>query len=124
MEDYEERGHFEEIVDVLLAGLNAPRAHEAMFPETVILMMTFREASVLNFCRLWHGRLDIRKVCQACTTYHLGESVCFSYDAYNEYDNAANVMMDHSPTTFTSGEFLDVVSKVESTNVMYRAKDL
>lgn len=120
---YEERGHFQEVIDVLLSALNAPRAHEAIFTETAVLMTKYREEAVLNFCRLWHGRLTIPKVCRACTTAHLWESVCFLYIAYNEYDNAANVMMDHSPSAFTSSEFLDVISKVGLMNVMYRAID-
>lgn len=120
---YEERGHFQEIIEVLLSALNSPRTHEAMFTETAVLLTKYREEAVLNYCRLWHGRLNIPKVCRACTAAHLWESVCFLYIAYNEFDNAANVMMDHSPTAFTSGEFLDVISKVGSMIIMYRAID-
>lgn len=123
IEYYEERGHFQEIIDVLEAGLNHIRAHEAMFTEMAVLLTKYREGGVLTFCRMWHGRLNIPKVCRACQASHLWDSLVFLYMRYNEYDNAANVMMDHSPVAFTPDEFLDVISQVGSMNVMYRSID-
>lgn len=120
---YEERGHFYEIIDVLEAGLNLTRAHAAMFTETGILLTKHQEEKVLNFCRMWHGKLNIPKVCRACTAAHLWDSLVYLHIQYNEVENAANVMMDHSPTAFTPGEFLDVISKAGTMNVMYRAID-
>lgn len=120
---YEERGHFQEIIDVLEAGLNLPRAHAAMFTELAILMTKYREERVLAFCRMWHGRLNIPKVCRASERARLWDSLVFLYMQYNEFDNAANVMMDHSPTAFTHGEFLDVISRVGAMSVMYRSID-
>lgn len=123
VEYYEERGHFQEIIDVLEAGLNLPRAHAAMFTATAVLMTKYREQRVLNFSRMWHGKLNIPKVSRACTKAHLWDSLVFLYVRYNEYENAANVMMDHSPVAFDAGEFLDVISNVGSMNVMYRSID-
>lgn len=120
---YEERGHFQEIIDVLEAGLNLSRAHAAMFTELAILMTKYREHRVLTFCRMWHGRLNIPKVCRACERSHLWDSLVFLYVQYSEFDNAANVMMDHSPTAFTAGEFLDLISRVGAMSIMYRSID-
>lgn len=120
---YEERGHFQEIIDVLEAGLNHTRAHSAMFTEMAVLLTKYREGRVLTFCRMWHGRLNIPKVCRACEKSHLWDSLVFLYMQYNEFDNAANTMMDHSPTAFTPGEFLNVISMVGALSVMYRSID-
>ncbi|KAI0563594.1 Clathrin heavy chain [Gracilaria domingensis] len=123
IEYYEDRGHFGEILDVLEIALNLPRAHNAMFTETAVLKTKYREESVLNFCRLWHGRFTIPKVIRACTRAHLWDSVVFLHVQYNEFDNAADLMMDHSPTAFTASEFLDVISRVGTLNTMYRSID-
>lgn len=123
IEYYEERGHFFEIINVLEAGLNLPRAHPAMFTETAVLLTKYKEEKVLNFCRLWHGKFNIPKVCRACTASHLWDSLVFLYIQYNEYENAANVMMDHSPVAFTPGEFLDVISNTGALGTMYRSID-
>lgn len=120
---YEERGHFQEIIDVLEAGLNHTRAHGAMFTELATLLTKYREDRVLTFCRMWHGRLNIPKVCRACERAHLWDSLVFLYMQYNEFDNAANVMMDHSPRAFNPGEFLDVISQAGAMSVMYRSID-
>lgn len=123
IEYYEERGHFQEIIDVLEAGLNLPRAHSAMFTEMAVLLTRYREQQVLTFCRMWHGRMNIPKVSRACERARLWDSLAFLYVQYNEFDNAANVMMDHSPTAFTPAEFLDVISQTGIMSVMYRSID-
>eukprot|EP00737_Agarophyton_chilense_P001413 gb/GEZJ01001588.1/.p1 GENE.gb/GEZJ01001588.1/~~gb/GEZJ01001588.1/.p1 ORF type:complete len:1778 (+),score=279.90 gb/GEZJ01001588.1/:30-5336(+) len=123
IEYYEERGHFAELLDVLEVALNLPRAHNAMFTETAVLKTKYSQESVLNFCRLWHGRFTIPKVIRACTAALLWDSVVFLHIQYNEFDNAAEFMMDHSPTAFTSDEFFDVISRVGTLNIMYRSID-
>ena len=123
IEYYEERGHFQEIIDALEAGLNLPRAHSAMFTEMAVLLTKYREHSVLNFCRLWHGKMNIPKVSQSCQRAHLWDSLVFLYIRYEEYENAATAMMDHSPVAFVHGEFLDVISQTGIMSTMYRSVD-
>lgn len=123
VEYYEERGHFDEVIDVLLKGVNLARAHEAMFTLAAVLLSKYREESVLDFCRLWRGRINGVKVRRACETAHLWPTVVFLYMEAEEYDHAANCIMDHSPSAFSHGEFLDVVSRVGALSVMYRSID-
>eukprot|EP00173_Palmaria_palmata_P005076 Plantae.Rhodophyta-Palmaria_palmata.ctg821.p1 GENE.Plantae.Rhodophyta-Palmaria_palmata.ctg821~~Plantae.Rhodophyta-Palmaria_palmata.ctg821.p1 ORF type:complete len:479 (-),score=112.73 Plantae.Rhodophyta-Palmaria_palmata.ctg821:89-1390(-) len=78
---------------------------------------------MLNFCRMWHGRFSVPKVNRACERAFLWNSQVFLFMQYNEWDNAANAMMDHSPTAFSPDEFLDVISRVGALNVMYRSID-
>ncbi len=120
---YEERGHFQQIIDVLEAAINHKKAHPAIFTEMAVLLSKYRESQLLNFCRMWHGRLNVPRVCRACERAHLWDSLAFLYRTYEEYDNAANVMMDHSPTAYTPDEFLDTISRTGALSVMYRSID-
>lgn len=120
---YEERGHFQEIMDVLELALNSDRAHPAMFTEMAVLLSKYNEDRMLNFCRMWHGRFNIPRVIRACESAHLWAPQVFLFMQYSEWDNAANAMMDHSPSAFSPDEFLDVISRVGALGVMYRAID-
>lgn len=123
IEYYEDRGHFQEIINVLEAAINHKKAHPAIFTETAVLLSKYRESQMLNFCRMWHSKLTIPRVCRACERAHLWDSLAFLYMSYEEWDNAANVMMDHSPTAYTPDEFLDTISRTGALSVMYRSID-
>lgn len=120
---YEERGHFQQIINVLDAAINHKRVHPAIFTELAVLLSKYREDQLLNFCRMWHGKLNIPRVCRACERAHLWDSLAYLYITYDEYDNAANVMMDHSPTAYAPDEFLDTISRVGAMSIMYRSID-
>ncbi len=123
IEYYEDRGHFQEIIDVLDRATNHTRAHPGIFTELAVLLSKYREDQMLNFCRMWHSRLNVPRVCRACEHAYLWDSLAFLYITYEEYDNAANVMMDHSTTAYTPDEFLDTISKVGALRIMYRSID-
>lgn len=120
---YEERGHFQQIIDVLDAAINHKRVHPAIFTELAVLLSKYSENHLLNFCRMWHGRFNVPRVCRACERAHLWDSLAFLYITYGEHENAANVMMDHSPTAYSPDEFLDTISRVGAMSIMYRSID-
>jgi clathrin heavy chain len=83
---YERRGHFEEIVSLLEAGLSLERAHMGIFTELSILLSKYRPAKrellavcfalpsvncdvVMEHLKLFVSRINIPKV-------ELGSSFC------------------------------------------------
>jgi clathrin heavy chain len=45
----------------------------------------------------------------------------FLYKNYNEFDNAALTMIEHSPEAFDDAEFRDVIIRVSNTDIYYKA---
>lgn len=49
------------------------------------------------------------------------QELTYLYVSYDEYDNAAACMMDHSPAAWNHVTFKDVIAKVSNQDVYYRA---
>ena len=101
---YERRGHFEEIIGLLEAGLSLERAHMGIFTELSILLGKYKPAkcklklsllssSVLILCtvmehlKLFVARINIPKVIKATEKAHLWPELVFLYIKYDEFVN-------------------------------------
>jgi clathrin heavy chain len=78
---------------------------------------------VLDYCRMWHSRMNVPVVLRAVERSYLWDSFVYLLMQTDEWDKAAQAMMDHSPSAFSADEFLDVISRVGALAVMYRALD-
>lgn len=56
-----------------------------------------------------------------CEEQQHWKELTFLYIQYDEYDNAAGVMMAHSPVAWEHVQFKDVAVKVSNSDVHYRA---
>lgn len=57
--------------------------------------------------------------CPRCLVGHWAEAV-FLYTHYDQYDNAIEIMMDHSPSCWKNDLFKEIIVKVGNTEVFYR----
>jgi len=58
---------------------------------------------------------------RVCEKYLLWNEVVFLYENYNEADNAVKTMIEHSPTCFKHDRFVQIVQKVNSSDVLYKS---
>lgn len=66
----------------------------------------------MEHLKLFSARLNIPRLIRACEEQHHWRELVFLYVAYDEYDNAALVMMAHSPAAWEHVQFKDVAVKV------------
>lgn len=59
---YEQRGHFDELIQLLEAGLGLERAHMGMFTELAILYSKFKPEKMREHLELFWSRVNIPKV--------------------------------------------------------------
>eukprot|EP00180_Rhodochaete_pulchella_P001018 Plantae.Rhodophyta-Rhodochaete_pulchella.ctg18384.p1 GENE.Plantae.Rhodophyta-Rhodochaete_pulchella.ctg18384~~Plantae.Rhodophyta-Rhodochaete_pulchella.ctg18384.p1 ORF type:complete len:565 (+),score=135.43 Plantae.Rhodophyta-Rhodochaete_pulchella.ctg18384:244-1695(+) len=118
---YQDRGFFHELIDLLDQGLTLDRAHQAMFTETGVLYSKYRQGNVMEFVKMWWQRCNIPRLIRACEAANLWAEVVYLHIQYGEHDNAAMVMMDHSPDAWSASGFTDVLTKAGNLEVMYRA---
>lgn len=121
IEYYQERGHFQEVIDLLEQGLTLDRAHTAMFTEVGVLLTKYRSDSMMEHCKMWWQRCNIPRLIRSCETAMLWSEMVYLHSQYNEFDNAAMVMMDHSATAWTASGFTTVIAKAGNLEVMYKA---
>lgn len=120
---YERRGHFEELIVVLEQGINLDRAHQGIYTQLGVLYSKYKEPKLMEHIKLFWSRLNIPTLLQACKEgQHWNEAV-FLYTHYDQFDNAVDVMIQHSTEAWTNDKFKDVISKVSNTEIYYRAID-
>ena len=75
----------------------------------------------MEHLKLFAARLNIPRLIRVCEEQQHWRELVFLYVAYDEYDNAALVMMAHSPTAWEHVQFKDVAVKVSNAEVYYKA---
>lgn len=121
IEYYTDRGHFQEIIDLLEQGLTLDRAHTAMYTELGVLLTKYRSEQMMEHCKMWWQRSNIPRLIRACETAMLWAEMVYLHTQYNEFDSAAVVMMEHSTDAWTASGFTTVVTKAGNLEVMYKA---
>eukprot|EP00397_Hematodinium_sp_SG-2012_P000429 GEMP01000429.1.p1 GENE.GEMP01000429.1~~GEMP01000429.1.p1 ORF type:complete len:1703 (+),score=505.89 GEMP01000429.1:149-5257(+) len=119
--NYERHGYFEELMSLLDSGLGNERAHVGMYTELAILYAKYKPDKLQDFINLNTQRLNIPKVIRACERHALWSETVFLYIHYDEFDSAANTMMQHSGLAWTHDQFLLVMQKVSNMELLYRA---
>lgn len=118
---YESSGNFEELIQLLDSGLGSDRAHIGMYTELAILYAKYKPEKLMDFIKLNTAKLNIPKLIQACERHYHWQHAVFLFTHYDEFDQAANTMMAHSPTAFSHDQFLMVMQKVANMELYYRA---
>ena len=65
-------------------------------------------------------RISIPRLIRVCETNMQWAELTFLYKNYNEFDNAALTMIEHSPEAFNDTEFRDVIVRVSNTDITTR----
>lgn len=121
IEYYQDRGHFQEIIDLLEQGLTLDRAHTSMFTELGVLLTKYRSIQMMEHCKMWWQRCNIPRLIRACESAMLWAEMVYLHTQYNEFDNAALVMIGHSADAWTASGFTTVIAKAGNLEVMYKA---
>jgi len=118
---YEIGGHFAELVNLLEQGINLDRAHQGIYTQLGILYAKYKEIKLMEHINLFWSRLNIPTLLQACKdNLHWKETV-FLYTHYDQFDNAADTMIQHSPNCWDHEQFKGIIVRVSNTEVFYRA---
>merc|ERR1719343_504642 len=118
---YERLGYSEQLISLLDAGLSHERAHMGMYTELGVLYAKYKPEKLMDFIKMNTAKLNIPKLTNACERHYLWEQAVFLLTHYDEYDSAANIMMQHSPVAFAHDQFQMIMQKVSNMEIYYRA---
>jgi clathrin heavy chain len=118
---YQDRGYFEELIQLLEAALGLERAHMGMFTELAILYSKYKPQKMREHLELFWSRVNIPKVLRAAEQAHLWSELVFLYDKYEEHDNAVQTMMSHPTEAWREGHFKEIITKVANVELYYKA---
>jgi clathrin heavy chain len=117
---YQIRGRFDELLALMEAGVGLERAHMGIFTELGILYAKHRPEKLMEHLKLFSTRINIPRLIRACEEMAAWKELSFLYVAYDEFDNAAGVMMAH-PDAWEHVSFKDVCVKVANAEIYYKA---
>ncbi|CAJ1416618.1 unnamed protein product [Effrenium voratum] len=118
---YEKQGCFDALMQLLETGLSNERAHVGMYTELATMYAKYKPKMLMDFIKMNVAKLNIPKLINACERHYHWEHAVFLYTHYDEYDQAANTMMAHSPVAFAHDQFLMIMQKVSNMELYYRA---
>lgn len=118
---YEKQGCFDALMQLLESGLGNERAHVGMYTELATMYAKYKPKMLMDFIKMNVQKLNIPKLIHACERHYHWEHAVFLYTHYDEYDQAANTMMAHSPIAFAHDQFLMIMQKVSNMELYYRA---
>ncbi|XP_014670791.1 PREDICTED: clathrin heavy chain 1-like, partial [Priapulus caudatus] len=118
---YQDRGFFEELIQLLEAALGLERAHMGMFTELAILYSRYKPQKMREHLELFWSRVNIPKVLRAAEQAHLWAELVFLYDKYEEFDNACVTMMQHPTDAWREAHFKEIITKVANIELYYKA---
>ncbi|KAK9476898.1 hypothetical protein V1514DRAFT_335500 [Lipomyces japonicus] len=121
VKSYENQGYFDELIALLEQGLGLERAHMGMFTELAILYSKYHPERMMEHLKLFWSRINIPKAIRACEDAHLWPELVFLYCHYDEWDNAALVIMERAADAFEHSAFKDIIVKVANLEIYYRA---
>ncbi|KAE8723368.1 Clathrin heavy chain 1 [Hibiscus syriacus] len=120
-EYYQNRGCFNELISLMESGLGLERAHMGLFTELGVLYARYRPEKLMEHIKLFSTRLNIPKLIRACDEQQHWKELTFLYIQYDEFDNAATTVMNHSPEAWDHMQFKDIIVKVASVELYYKA---
>jgi len=120
-EYYQNRGCFNELISLMESGLGLERAHMGIFTELGVLYARYRPEKLMEHIKLFATRLNIPKLIRACDEQQHWKELTYLYIQYDEFDNAATTIMNHSPEAWDHMQFKDVVIKVANVELYYKA---
>ncbi|KAK4798250.1 hypothetical protein SAY86_030576 [Trapa natans] len=120
-EYYQNRGCFNELISLMESGLGLERAHMGIFTELGVLYARYRSEKLMEHIKLFSTRLNIPKLIRACDEQQHWKELTYLYILYDEFDNAATTIMNHSPEAWDHMQFKDVIVKVANVELYYKA---
>lgn len=118
---YEENGYFDELIFLFESALTSERTHMSLFTELAILYCKYDQSKLTDYLKLYFSRLNFPKVINVCEEAHLYTELIFLYTHYEEWDNAALTMINHSESTFDHSHFKEIILKAKNTEIYYKA---
>ena len=119
IKEYEKWGAYEELIFLFEANLSQERNH--IITELGILYSKYKEEKLMDHCRNYHEKIIIPKLIRVCELHYQWPEVVFLYCHYSGFDQAIQVMMEHSPSAFKHDLFCQTLQKISNTNIFYEA---
>jgi Region in Clathrin and VPS len=109
---YERRGFFEQIIDLLEKGIDMEGVHISIFTLLAVIYSRYKEDSLMAHLKRFGNKINVPRVSRIVEQNQQWRELVQLYIQGDEHDNAVSAMMAHSADAFDHDLFLQSVSKV------------
>eukprot|EP00469_Lotharella_globosa_P008929 CAMPEP_0167789858 /NCGR_PEP_ID=MMETSP0111_2-20121227/10948_1 /TAXON_ID=91324 /ORGANISM="Lotharella globosa, Strain CCCM811" /LENGTH=1760 /DNA_ID=CAMNT_0007682131 /DNA_START=48 /DNA_END=5330 /DNA_ORIENTATION=+ len=118
---YEYHGYFDQLIEVLEAGIQLQRAHQGIYTQLGICYCKYKEEKLMQHIKDYWSRLNIPKLLHSCRENQKWLEVVHLYSYYSQHDNAVETLMDHSAVCWSHDLFKKTVHQVSNSEMFYKA---
>ena len=118
---YEVKGCFDELLQLLDNALGLERAHMGVFTQMGMALARYRPERLMEHLKLYWSRSNLPQLIKVAERAHLWRELVFLYIKYDEFDNAALTIMEHSADAWDHDQFKAVLPQVANVEIYYRA---
>ena len=120
---YERLGYFDELLELLLAGLGLERASKALFTLCAQSLAKYRPTKLMEHLKMHWSRTNLPPVARMCEQYALWPEAAFCLMKDSEHDECALMAMDRTVVWDDLGHdaFKELIGKVSNVEIFYRA---
>lgn len=120
--NYELYDCIDHMIDLLEQAIATRNAHIGIFTELgVIFAKYYPEKLLEHLKRCSVTDLNVSRLLRVCERYQLWPEMVYLYSHYDEFDNAVNIMMEHSPSSWQHEQFVVLINKATNSDLYYRA---
>ena len=101
--------------------MQSERAHIGIFTELGALYAKYQPEKLMEHCVQYFSKINVSKLLRVCERYLLWAEAVYLYSHYDEYDNAINIIIEHSPSAFQHEQFISLIQKVSNQDLFYKS---
>ncbi|GCA62156.1 clathrin, heavy chain [Kipferlia bialata] len=117
---YEQRGHVNELMELLEGSLEHERAHVGVYTELGVLYAKFRPESLMGLIQTHGADCNLAILIKTVQKCHLWSELVVLYIAYEEWDSAVATMIERSGVAFDHGKIKTCLAHIASRDLLYR----
>lgn len=117
---YSDLGYFTQVISLFEQGIGLEDAHIGIFTELGVLYTKHVPDKTMEHCKVFFTKLNVSKVVRACERARLWDPAVYLYTHDKQHDSAIKIMMERA-NAFDNDTFLDAITKVRNSEVMYKA---
>lgn len=110
------------MIELLEQAISVRTAHIGVYTELGVLYAKYYPEKLfehLKRCNI--ADLNVNRLLRVCERYQLWPESVYLYSHYEEYDNAVQIMIDHSPSAWQHEQFVVLINKATNSDLYYRA---
>jgi len=111
----------DEMIGLLEQAMNMDRAHVGIYTELGVLYAKYYPERLLEHIRIHFKNLNVSRLLRVCERYQLWPETVFLYSHYDEFDQAIQVMIEHSPFAWQHEQFVSLIQRVTNTDLFYKS---